>query len=154
MWRSPASNKTVSPAKHGGQKPQAKRRHLSCPTTQRRVLVDRRLISSTVSDLRERPGSRTHAGIVARVGCMELGLIQGDHAIPVLAAWVATLTIIVVKMSCAAGVAGWLWSEDHIKRAAAGDAEALSGDPRHRGQRLGPDCELCLPSGPGRQQPG
>jgi hypothetical protein len=55
MWRSPASNKTVSPAKHGGQKPQAKRRHLSCPTTQRRVLVDRRLISSTVSDLRERP---------------------------------------------------------------------------------------------------
>jgi hypothetical protein len=68
---------------------------------------------------------------------MELGLIQGDHAIPVLAAWVATLTIIVVKMSCAAGVAGWLWSEDHIKRAAAGDAEALSGDPRHRGQRLG-----------------
>jgi hypothetical protein len=45
---------------------------------------------------------------------MELGLIQADYAIPVLAAWVATLTIIVVKMSCAAGVAGWLWSEEPV----------------------------------------
>jgi hypothetical protein len=36
-----------------------------------------------------------------------------------------------------------------ISLAAADDAKALSGNPRHRGQRLGPDCELCLRSGLG-----
>jgi hypothetical protein len=45
------------------------------------------------------------------------------------------------------GVMGDLGSG--ITRAVVGNAGDLSGDPRHGGQRLGPDCELCLRSGLG-----